>query len=102
MILSAIATSVSHIFRNLLYDIYGLTDCNINCRCLNAIKDEETAQYMKTSYEELIAVKKENVALQLEGAYRSRINEAYQQVSQFSGSSYFLTCVPGIYFEGFG
>jgi len=51
-------------------------------RCLNAIKDEETAQYMKTSYEELIAVKKENVALQLEGAYRSRINEAYQQVKK--------------------
>ena len=51
------------------------------CRCLAAIKDEETSQFMKSSYEELIAAKKENVALQLEGAYRSRINEAYQQVS---------------------
>jgi len=49
-------------------------------RCLNAIKDEGTSQYMKSSYEELIAAKKENVALQLEAAYRSRINEAYQQV----------------------
>ena len=37
---------------------------------------------MKSSYEELIAAKKENVALQLEAAYRSRINEAYQQVRQ--------------------
>ena len=46
-----------------------------------AIKDEETSQFMKSSYEELIASKKENVALQLESAYRSRINEAYQQVS---------------------
>ena len=45
------------------------------------IKDEETSQFMKSSYEELIASKKENVALQLEGAYRSRINEAFQQVS---------------------
>ena len=52
------------------------------CRCLAAIKDEEQSQFMKSSYEELIAAKKENVALQLESAYRSRINEAYQQVSQ--------------------
>ena len=51
------------------------------CRCLAAIKDEEQSQFMKSSYEELIAAKKENVALQLESAYRSRINEAYQQVS---------------------
>merc|ERR1712210_162812 len=51
-------------------------------RCLTAIKDEEQSQFMKSSYEELIAVKKENVALQLEGAYRSRINEAYQQVKK--------------------
>merc|ERR1711983_89600 len=47
-------------------------------RCLTAIKDEEQSQFMKSSYEELIAAKKENVALQLESAYRSRINEAYQ------------------------
>ena len=50
-------------------------------RCLMAIKDEETAQHMKSSYEELIAAKKENVALQLEAAYRERINNAYLQVS---------------------
>merc|ERR1711948_192268 len=51
-------------------------------RCLAAIKDEEQSQFMKSSYEELIAAKKENVALQLEGAYRSRINDAYQQVKK--------------------
>jgi len=51
-------------------------------RCLAAIKDEEQSQFMKSSYEELIAAKKENVALQLESAYRSRINEAYQQVKK--------------------
>ena len=42
---------------------------------------------MKSSYEELIAAKKENVALQLEGAYRSRINDAYQQVSPVTPDS---------------
>ena len=52
-----------------------------DCRCLAAIKDEEQSQFMKSSYEELITTaKKENVALQLESAHRSRINEAYQQV----------------------
>ena len=43
-------------------------------RCLAAIKDEETWQYMKLSYEEMSASKKEN-----KSANRSRINEAYQQ-----------------------
>merc|ERR1711934_404598 len=40
------------------------------------------ALFMTSGYEELIASKKENVALQLEGAYRSRINEAFQQVKK--------------------
>ena len=44
-------------------------------RCLAAIKDEETSQYMKSSHEELIAAKKEYEALQLEAAKRSRMNE---------------------------
>ena len=37
---------------------------------------------MKSSYEELIAAAKENEALQLEAAFRSRINEAFQQVKK--------------------
>ena len=35
---------------------------------------------MATSYKELIEAKKENVGLQLEIEYRSRLNEAYKQV----------------------
>ena len=39
-------------------------------------------QLTPSQLKELIAAKKENVALQLESAYRSRINEAYQQVKK--------------------
>jgi F-type H+-transporting ATPase subunit b len=51
-------------------------------RCLKAIKDEENSQWMASSYEQLIAAKKESVSLQLEAAYRERINDAYQQVKK--------------------
>jgi F-type H+-transporting ATPase subunit b len=51
-------------------------------RCTAAIADEEKSQWMATSYSTLIQAKKENVALQLEAAYRERINEAYQQVKR--------------------
>jgi hypothetical protein len=37
---------------------------------------------MGTSYETLIQAKKDNVALQLEAAYRERLQDAYQQVSR--------------------
>ncbi len=49
-------------------------------RCLAAVQEEEKAQWMATSYDTLIQAKKENVALQLEAAYRERLQEAYQQV----------------------
>lgn len=49
-------------------------------RCTAAISEEEKAQWMGTSYETLIAAKRENVALQMEAAYRERLQEAYQQV----------------------
>ena len=49
-------------------------------RCKAAIAEEENGQWMATSYKELMEAKKENVALQLEIEYRSRLNEAYKQV----------------------
>ena len=49
-------------------------------RCKAAIAEEENSQWMATSYKELIEAKKENVGLQLEIEYRSRLNEAYKQV----------------------
>jgi len=53
-------------------------------KCLAAISEEEKAQWMATSYETLIQAKKENVQLQLEAAYRQRLNDAYQQVNEIS------------------
>ena len=49
-------------------------------RCSTAVEDEEKSQWMAGSYEELIAAKKENVALQLEAEYRARIKDAFTQV----------------------
>jgi len=51
-------------------------------RCSAAVTDEEKAQWMATSYETLIQAKKENVQLQLEAAYRERLQDAYNQVQQ--------------------
>jgi F-type H+-transporting ATPase subunit b len=51
-------------------------------RCQAAISDEEKSQWMATSYETLIQAKKENVALQLEAAYRERLHEAYLMVKR--------------------
>lgn len=51
-------------------------------RCKEAISAEENAQWMATSYETLIEVKKENVALQMEAAYRERLQEAFLQVKR--------------------
>lgn len=51
-------------------------------RCKDAIKAEETSQWMATSYETLIDAKRESVALQLEAEYRNRLQEAYKQVKR--------------------
>lgn len=51
-------------------------------RCKAAIAEEEHGQWMATSYKELMEAKKENVALQLEVEYRSRLNDAYKQVKR--------------------
>jgi len=50
--------------------------------CKAAISEEEKAQWMATSWETLIQAKKENVALQLEAAYRTRLHEAFSQVKR--------------------
>merc|ERR1719383_1462286 len=44
-------------------------------RCKAAIAEEENSQWMATSYKELIEAKKENVGLQLEIEYRTRLND---------------------------
>jgi len=51
-------------------------------RCKAAIEEENTAQFMAGSYEELIAAKKENVGLQLESEYRARLKDAFTQVKR--------------------
>ena len=50
--------------------------------CKAAISKEENAQWMATSWETLIQAKKENVALQLEAAYRARLHKAFSQVKR--------------------
>merc|ERR1712038_2222831 len=47
-----------------------------------AIEAESEAQFQASSYEELIAAKKDAVALQLEAEYRARLAAAYTQVKQ--------------------
>lgn len=51
-------------------------------RCKTALTEEENSQWMATSYQELMAAKKENVGMQLEIEYRSRLSEAYKQVKR--------------------
>lgn len=51
-------------------------------RCKAALTEEENGQWMATSYQELMAAKKENVGMQLEIEYRSRLSEAYKQVKR--------------------
>lgn len=48
----------------------------------SAIDAEGEAQFQASSYEELIAAKKDAVALQLEAEYRARLAAAYTQVKQ--------------------
>jgi F-type H+-transporting ATPase subunit b len=50
--------------------------------CKAQIEAENKAQYMATSYEELIAAKKEAIGLQLEAEYRSRLQTAYNEVKR--------------------
>jgi len=52
--------------------------------CKDSIAEENKAQWMATSWETLIQAKKENVALQLESAYRERLQEVYSQASYLS------------------
>lgn len=51
-------------------------------RCMAQVQEEEKKQWMASSYQELIEAKKENVALQVEAEYRSRLQDAYQQVKR--------------------
>ena len=48
--------------------------------CKNAIAAEEAAQADAAAWKDIIAAKKEAVGLQLESVYRSRLQEAHQQV----------------------
>jgi len=47
-----------------------------------SIADEKTAQLDAAVWEDIITAKKEAVGLQLEGAYRQRLNDAYSQVKK--------------------
>lgn len=51
-------------------------------RCKASIDEEENSQWMATSYKELMEAKKENVGMQLEIEYRTRLSEAYKQVKR--------------------
>jgi F-type H+-transporting ATPase subunit b len=51
-------------------------------RCKLAIEDEEKGQWMATSWEALIQARKESVGLQLEAAYRQRLQDAFTQVKR--------------------
>ena len=48
--------------------------------CKNAIAAEEGAQADAAAWKDIITAKKEAVGLQLEAVYRSRLQEAHQQV----------------------
>eukprot|EP00096_Caligus_rogercresseyi_P007930 TRINITY_DN260_c0_g1_i1.p1 TRINITY_DN260_c0_g1~~TRINITY_DN260_c0_g1_i1.p1 ORF type:complete len:247 (-),score=101.72 TRINITY_DN260_c0_g1_i1:195-935(-) len=48
----------------------------------DALAEEDKAQWMASSYESLIKAKNESVGLQLEAAYRSRLQEAYNRVKE--------------------
>ena len=58
-------------------------------RCKAALAEEEEGQWMATSYKELLQIKQENVAMQYEIEYRSRLSEAYKQVS-YKRQSYLI------------
>ena len=48
---------------------------------------------MATSYEELIAAKKEAIGLQLEAEYRSRLQTAYNEVQSKLGMGMIQICI---------
>merc|ERR1719219_1058197 len=50
--------------------------------CKNAIAAEEGAQADAAAWKDIITAKKEAVGLQLEAVYRSRLQEAHQQVKK--------------------
>ena len=72
-------SAVIHCSTNLTVMTFSLQD-EID-RCKVAIEDEEKAQWMATSWETLIKARKESVGLQLEAAYRQRIQDAFNQVN---------------------
>ena len=53
--------------------------------CKNSIASEEGAQANAAAWKDIITAKKEAVGLQLEAVYRSRLQEAHQQVRSDSG-----------------
>merc|ERR1712203_1224616 len=63
--------------------IVKATGADISAALDKAVDAEEAnSQWMATSYQELMEAKKENVGLQLELEYRSRLNDAYKQVKR--------------------